>query len=144
VDDVQHNNPNRLGYLSVLVTVMTLSCAGDFVNHRFDLPISSAIRLEVRDSSGAVVRSITDAATIRTLDVSADRIDRWFDDIFGGPKTPDCTVDLFGEREWIGTLTIFPRRIHYVPGKGGAKVSLREHDELLRILGSCKSAHAPD
>jgi hypothetical protein len=62
--------------LACLLTLFTeASCAGDFVNHRFDFPGANTARLEVRDASGAVIRNITDRPTIQAFDAAVDRID---------------------------------------------------------------------
>lgn len=122
----------------VLIVLTTSSCAAILGYYRFEVPVH-ATRLNVQDSSGALVKTINDVATIRSFETATERIDDWFDDIFGGPQTPEFQVEFFGEG-WIGTLSIMPRRVHYIPGKGGAKMSSREHDELLRILGVAQPA----
>ena len=114
---------------------MTVSCAGDFVNDRFDLPANEAKRLDVQDASGAVVKTIMDPSTIKAFDSAVDQIDRWFDDIFGASGAPQYRVQIHRDGGvWVGSLSISARYVRYVPGKGAAKITQTEREQLLRIL----------
>lgn len=120
---------------AVIAFITTASCAGDFVNHRFDLPGSGAAELNVLDSSGALLKTISDPNTIKAFDSAVDQIDRWFDDIFGASGTPQYTVQLVRNKASVGSLSISAKYVRYVPGKGAAKINQKEREHLLRILG---------
>lgn len=128
--------------LGCLLVLFTASCAGDFVNHRFDFPGTTVARLEVRDASGAVIRSITDRPTIQAFDAAVDRIDRWFDDIWDKSGASQYTVELLGPNDVsVGTLYVSAKYIRYVPGKGAAKINTSEREQIQRILGLPSTPH---
>jgi hypothetical protein len=122
---------------AVIALIMTASCAGDFVNHRLEhFPASEPTRLDVRDSSGAVVKTIDAPATIKAFDSAVNQIDRWFDDIFNASGAPQYTVELVrNEDVSVGRLSISAKYVRHEPGKYAAKITQREREQLLRILG---------
>jgi hypothetical protein len=121
---------------ALIVLIMTASCAGDFVNHRLEyFPASEPSRLDVRDSSGAVIKAIDDPATIKAFDSAVNQIDRWFDDIFSASGALQYTVELVRNDDVsVGSLSIGAKYLH-VPGKYAAKITQKEREQLLRILG---------
>jgi hypothetical protein len=128
--------PVTLRVAWLLIAFTAAACAGDFVNHRFDLPGATAERLEVRDASGAIVKIITDRPTIQAFDAAVDRIDRRFDDIWDKSGVAQYRVELLGSDGMpVGSLTVSAKYIRYIPGKGAAKINTDEHELLLRILG---------
>jgi hypothetical protein len=116
--------------------MMAASCAGDFVNHRFDLPASDAARLDVHDSAGVLIKTIGDPYSIKAFDSAVDQIDRWFDDIFDASGAAHYRVEVIRDGDvWVGSLSISASHVRYVPGKGAAKITQNEREQLLRILG---------
>jgi hypothetical protein len=117
--------------LHLLALAATSGCAAKtYVN----LPIERAHSLEVRKLDGTSVRTISDPAALAALDERLNRVHGWFDDIFPRKHSVEYMVDLLHGSTVVGTLIVEQRHVRYYPGKGGAPISKRDHDDLVRIL----------